>query len=124
MITRAIEPSDVTKLVDIHELYYKHEFEFPNGNFLNEFVVVDNDNNVISGGGVRTIAESVILTNKSLSPRIRREALLEVLRVSSLICKNHGYDQLHAFVKDPSWECALEKYGFSLCKNKAYYRNI
>jgi len=124
MIIRQMTPADANKLKEIHEQQYAADFEFPHGKFIMEFVVVDDDNKVISGGGVRSIAESVIITDKCFSPRIRREALLEILNASLLTCGKFGYDQLHAFVKDPTWEKVLEKYDFKLCKNLAYYRNV
>src|SRR3990167_8568828 len=100
MIIRALQPSDIDKLREIHTKFYETEFLFPN--FLEKFIgsfVVDDNENVISGGGVKSIAESIIITNRDYSPHERKSALLQILQASIFVANRNGFEQLHAFVK-------------------------
>lgn len=119
---RGVDREDYKKLKEIHERFYKTEFDFPNfvDKFLCSFVVVNEDNNdIICGGGVRTLCESVLLTNKDYSPRLRKQALHEVLTASVHFTEKFGYHELHAFVQDQQWEHHLRKIGFSDTVGKA-----
>lgn len=122
MIIRKMLPGDVPQLVDIHQKFYTNEFVFTefDEHFLNYFVTIE-DGKIISGGGVRTIAESVIVTDLSATRQIRKEALLLILKEAIKTCNIHNYDQLHAFVQDPKWEKVLRKYGFQDNKAKGLY---
>src|SRR3990167_3721699 len=93
MIIRALQPSDIDKLREIHTKFYETEFLFPS------FLVVDDNENVISGGGVKSIAESIIITNRDYSPHERKSALLQILQASIFVANRNGFEQLHAFVK-------------------------
>lgn len=122
MIGRSLRREDIARVQEIHERYYKEEFNFPNflRNFLCAFVVPNDKGDIISAGGVRLIAESVIITNKGFSPKERREALLQVLETSKFICKREGYDGLHAFVQEEAWAHILKsKYNFYPCAGEA-----
>lgn len=124
MITRLMLPSDLEKVKAIHEKHYSTEFAFPDfehDHYLPLFCVVDANDTVVSAGGVRSILESVIITNKDFSPRDRREALLEVLQSSLYLARNCKYDQIHAFIQDENWSNQLKKYGFEKCKGEALY---
>jgi hypothetical protein len=122
---RALHPSDVDQIKRIHAKHYAHEFEFPDffKGFLCAFAVLD-DNKVISVGGVRPIAESIIITNKDESTKTKREALLEVLDFSCYIAKRSGFDQLHAFIQDDIWKKQLIKHGFAPCKGQALFLEL
>lgn len=114
MIIRSLQAEDLNQLKEIHAQFYKHEFEFPN--FLDKFecvfVVVDDSEKIITGGGVRTILESVLLTDKSFAPRIRREALYNMLQGSTYVGEKLGYKEIHAFIQDDRWSQCLKKIGF------------
>lgn len=116
---RLMQDSDLAEIKKIHEKYYKKEFTFPDFNkFLANFVIV-HDNQIISAGGVRTIAESVLITNKDLSPRARRAALYDVLNASAYICQKNEYHELHAFIQEDNWYNQLKRIGFKDCVGKA-----
>lgn len=117
---RQVRESDFEKLRAIHEKYYRDEFCFAEfeRNFLLMFVSVDNDD-IISAGGVRTIAEAVIITDKSKSARIRRKALYEILQVSTFTAAKSGYGSLHAFIQDNGWQKHLLEAGFRQTKGNA-----
>jgi hypothetical protein len=128
MNLRALSLKDIPRLKKIHEEYFKNEFEFPD--FINGYLcafVVEDEGQIITASGVRTLAESVLLTNKSGQFTIaeRREALLKILDASQYICKQYGYDQLHAFIiNDENWARHLNDYGFHPTKGKALVRNL
>jgi len=126
MTIRGLEVNDLEKIKVIHEKFYQEEFEFPNfyDKFLCAFIITDNSNNIISAGGVRTIAESVIITDKEYPITERREALLQVLDASGFLAARYNYSQLHAFVQDEDWERHLKKHGFQDCKGKAIFLNL
>jgi hypothetical protein len=125
MIIRNYQDSDLEQLKIIHERYYKEEFSISEfyQNFLNLFSVVEDDK-IISVGGVRLIAESVIVTDKGYSARQRREALLMMLQSQTFITGRNNYHQLHAFIQDKNWEKQLLEYGFKPCKGDAVYIGV
>ena len=111
---RTIEQSDFEELKRIWLKFYQGEFEFPD--FLNKYIcafVVVHDDKIVSAGGVRTIAESVIITDKDISVRDRGEALYQILEASKFVATRSGYNYLNAFVKDDlKWRKRLLKVGF------------
>jgi len=114
MNIRAMKPDDISEVKDIHNSFYRNEFIFPD--FLNKFfcsfVVTDDANRIISAGGVRPIAESIIVTDKDISVRKRRLALIQALAASKFITKDANFDRLHAVVKDKNWKSHLESVNF------------
>ena len=125
MNVRAIIQDDYTQLKELHEKFYKDEFILPDfiNNYLLGFVVEEN-NNIITIGGIRTIAEVILVTDKSQSVRVRRDSLLEALRVAVLTARNNKFDQIHAFIQDPKWKQHLEKIGFHETKGTALVLEI
>jgi hypothetical protein len=125
VIIRNYQDSDFEQLKIIHERYYKEEFSLNEfmGNFLGLFSAVE-DNKIICVGGVRTIAESVMVTDKSFSVRQRRDVLLKMLQTQSFITGRSGYNQLHAFIQDSHWEQQLKDFGFKECKGKAVFIGV
>lgn len=126
MKVRAINPSDINELKIIHDKFFKNEFEFPD--FLNEylspFVVIDEEDKIITAGGVRTIAETVLITNKDYLIKHRQSALLRSLRMSSYIAGVNGFNQLHAFIQDKNWLRHLKRVGFTETKGQALVLNL
>ena len=120
---RLLKESDYEQVRKIHEKYYKHEFSLEefSKNYLSMFAVVDNEysDEIIVAGGIRTIVEVVLVTNKDFSARDRRSALYSTLQASSYMAKNYGYSQLHCFVQDEKWEKQLKKVGFHPTKGTA-----
>lgn len=125
MTIRLLQSDDIDEIKLIHEKFYKREFDLPNfaNDFLTSFIVCD-DSGIITVAGIKPIAEIIAVTNKDVSPRRRRSALLSILESSSYIGKRYNFDQLHAFVQDCNWERQLKHVGFSDCKGHALYINI
>lgn len=119
MMIRALNPSDIDELRNIHARHFLEEFEFPDflHNFLCCFVVVNNQGNIVSGGGVRLIAESVILTNKDYAADERRAALYQILDASEYVTKKADFNHLHAVTDNTKWMQHLSKVGFQLRGN-------
>lgn len=110
MIIRSFQNSDQQDLERIHRSY---AFEFNLEDLSGEkFVVQNSEDQIVVIGTNKSLAEVRIVTDKSLSAKDRREALVKTLEVSSFIARNSGYDQLHAFVQDPVWLKQLVKHGF------------
>jgi hypothetical protein len=126
MTLRAINPNDINKLKIIHEKFYKDEFEFPDffNKYLSAFVVIDEYDNIITGGGVRVIAEAVAITNKSYPINERRLALYDILMASACISNVNGFGQLHAFIQDDKWLRHLKKVGFNETAGKSIVLNL
>lgn len=126
MNIRPFQGSDVNQLKKIHEMYYKNEFSLDD--FCQKFVdffVIEDDGIIVSAGGVRTIAESVIVTNKAISNRIKRAALYQMLEAQLFSCKNNNFKQLHAFIQDEKWKQHLiTKAGFKECKGDAIFIGV
>ena len=117
MRIRPINPSDMNEIRKIHSKYYN--YDLPEDHYLCSFIVEDENGKMITAGGIRTIAEIIAVTDKEISPRIRREALMMLLRASNLVCNNNGYNQFHAFVTDEKWYNQLLRHGFNITNGKA-----
>lgn len=117
MIIRTIETEDLEEIKQIHACFYASEFEPINWakDFLCAFVV-EHENKIVTAGGVRTILEAVAVTNKDFSVQQRRDALFKLLKADVHIAKHSGYDAIHAFIQDPTWEKQLLKKGFRFTK--------
>lgn len=126
MILRAMNSKDIPEIARIHGLFYKHEFEINElfDKMLSSFVVTGVDDRIVIAGGVRTIAESAILTNKEFDVKKRREALLKALSFSQHVCGKHEYNQLHAFIQDGQWMKHLKKFGFAETKGRSLVMNL
>lgn len=111
---RRLEADDVEHIKQLHEKYYS-EFEFPDffNRFLSRFAIVDEKDEIVIAGGVRPIAETVIITDPNKSEIKIGRALIESLRCSLFTCARANVDELHAFVTNASYASHLERHGFS-----------
>lgn len=110
---RPLVKTDIPDLKELHDKYYS-EFEFPNfDNLVAKFVIVDDNGDTIIGGGVRVIAETLLITDQEKSRIQIGRALVEAQRASLFACSRLGIDELHAFVKNEEYAKHLIKHGFS-----------
>ena len=116
---RAFTPDDVRELERLYELHFKDDDALPN--FLNYLCayVVEDEKGVLTFGGVHDIAECVAVTNKDRSAKDRAKALYEVLDTSVAVCKEFGYDQMYAFIRDQKYAKRLLRNGFRLSYGQA-----
>lgn len=121
MKIRALTREDLPEIKAIHEKYYKGDFEEPDFSkgYLGAFVVTNDDGKIVMAGGVRPLAETILVTDKDTNPHLLGDALLEALRYSLFTCARYKIDELMAFVKDEGYRRHLEDYGFVLRQGKA-----
>lgn len=113
MIIRAFQDKDIKDLERIHQ-DYENEFslsEFNDSRFSDLFVV-EQDSRVISLGGIRTLAEVVIVTDKTIPTKDRVQGLQLIRQTSAYIARKNGFDSIHAFVQDKVWLHQLLRNGF------------
>ena len=111
---RSISPDDLKEVRRIHALHFKHEFDFPDFmNFICTFVVED-DQGIITVGGIRDIAECVCVTDMNRSPIDRIKALYQLLNASVFVCKQSDYDQMYVWSQNAKYTRRLMRNGFRL----------
>ena len=125
MKIREIRLFDKESIDKIYNQFYSHN-EYPNfydigsyNRFQCAFVVTTDGGKIILAGGVKTIAEAVVVTDKNQPVRIRQEALLQALGSTIFIAQGAKYRQIHAFVNDDErYVNHLQKFGFKLMNDK------
>jgi phosphoglycerate-specific signal transduction histidine kinase len=125
MIIRNFQETDLNQLKKIHEQFYQHEFSLDDfcQKFMDFFIIEESDQ-IICAGGVRAIAEAVIVTNKNAEMELKKQALYQMLHAASFSCEKHGFKQLHAFVQNKAWERRLIKNGFARTKGNALFIGV
>jgi len=119
MKIRPMLTTDLEAIHEIHERHFKTEFEFPDfSKFLGMFVV-ENDSHIIVAGGVKAIAESVVITDKDFNANERVRALHKALDISEYMTRAVGFDSLHAYVTDENWYRQLQGKGFVSTKGQS-----
>lgn len=125
MNLRPVFPSDMEWVKKVHEKHYKEEFELPD--FLKGYLktyVIEENGIPITIGGIRPIAEVVIVTDKDFEIWARRQALLEVIEVSKFITQKYGFDSVHAFIQDETWAHHLQNHGFRPTVGKCFVTEV
>jgi N-acetylglutamate synthase-like GNAT family acetyltransferase len=114
MRARSLTIDDLPKVQELHDKYFGQDFKLPNffHKFLNAFAIVDDNDKIIIAGGVRPIAETIIVTDKENSGITLGRALVEAQAVSIFTCQKFEIDYLHAFVKDEKYAEHLKQHGF------------
>lgn len=122
---RNTQDNDLHIIYKVWAKHFRDQFEFPDfvKDFLCTFTVMDEDK-VIAVAGVKPILESIIIVDKDFSTRARRSALLQILSTSEFVGKQHGFNQLHAFIQEEQYLEQLKRYGFELTKGQAVVRNL
>lgn len=105
--------SDLNLMQNLHNKFYKEEFELPK----ELYHIVNSDDIVI--GGVRPIVECVAVTDLNASVRDRRNALINFLQAVASGTRSRGFKELHAFVQGEAWKKHLEKFDFVPTKGEA-----
>ncbi len=123
---RGYEERDLEQVKRIHEKFYKNQFPLPDffNNFVCAFSVIENDKLILSGG-VRTILETIAITDKDNPVRLRAKSLFELLSAMEYISDRNGYKELHTTViDDPVWEKQLKSVGFQNVKGNVLVLEI
>ena len=126
MNIRSITKDDIEPLCDIHDKFYKHEFEFPDFDekFYCAYVVTDDNDKIITLCAIRPIAEVIALTDKNFSTRKRINAHHESFNVAKYIALQYNHNQIHAFVQDSKWLEQLKTVGFKSTKGQSLVLNV
>ena len=125
MNIRAFQLDDLDDVKMLHEKHYKDEFSLPN--FANGYFcvfVIEDDEGVLTIGGVRPIMEAVALTNKDRSPRDRLPALYRLIDACSYVAGRNHFNQVHAFIQDKRWSNRLKKMGLKPTKGESLVLDI
>ncbi len=123
---RAIEADDIPKLQAIHARFFEKEFSFQDfcSAWISNFVIVDDNNEIISAGAIRPLMEIVAITDYSKPTRARVSALYDMLQIAQYVLRRTHATQLHCFVQDEKWLNQLIRCGFKSCVGKPLYMNI
>ena len=121
MTIRPLHKSDLSVLYDIHQRYYKNEFNFPDffTRFIASFAIIDKDKLVVAGG-ILPIAESIILTNRDVPIHTRLEALIQTRDISKYIASQSGFSRVHAFAHEDVWKQWMVRAGFEKCPGEIF----
>lgn len=76
------------------------------------FIIEDEKNEIVMGGGVEAVAEAVLVTNRAHSGIKLGRALIEAQHISHFICRKYGIKELLAFVDDENYANHLIQHGF------------
>lgn len=122
---QALTKDDMPEINDLHDKFFGDQFEKTDFTkaFLSAFVIRDTNGKIVMGGGVRPIAETIIVTDKEANPHLLGDALLEALDFSRFTCRRSKIEFLHAFVKDEVYARHLIKHGFAE-RCKALYMSV
>lgn len=123
MKIRTLHWEDETHLRELNAHYYPDDV-FPNfeKNFASTIAVIDDNDRIITAGGVELIAEGVCITDKSFSEHVRGKALRILLQSMLLTCGRIHQDYLHIFSNshDEIWERALQSNRFKSLGSSFY----
>jgi hypothetical protein len=113
MNIREMRPDDIEKLRELHEKFYS-DLTFPDfTHFYFGFVITDESDDIIMAGGLRPLAEIILVTNKDKSQIKIGRALIEARNLSVFAGKKTGLDELVAFIKgNENYKRHLLKHGF------------
>lgn len=100
---RYLQPSDEERITDIYHHFFT-DMEFPDffSGYHCVFVAHKNDK-VISIGGLRPIAEAVVVTDYSSSVRERVDALLQIHNGLTYAAEKLKYKRIYAFTFDQTY---------------------
>jgi len=113
MDIRYLEPEDFKWIKETYDKYFS-DMDFPD--FYNQFLVsfvAHEYGKIIAIGGIKSIAEAVIISDKSFSVRNRRDALFQMYHAMTYSAEKLKFNQIHAFSFDPEYSHHLmNKVGF------------
>ena len=118
MEVRAYKPEDVEETKRIFDKFYAKDSYGPvvfpdmSKGYLCAFTILSDNSKIIIAGGVRTIAEITLITDKNCSVRGRVMALKEVLKISNYVANQFKFEWLHAITDDPTWANQMREVGF------------
>lgn len=120
MIIRPMTHTDSLELEEMSQKYYP-EFNSPEfeDNYFGKFVITHNNGEIVIGGGLRSLAEVVLVTDKSKNRHLIGDGLIRALGLCINEARNRNIDFLHAFVKDDKYAKHLISHGFDIREGTA-----
>lgn len=122
-----VTPSDFEEIKRIHYNHFKDEFtldDFMDPHTLRAWSIRNDDGKIICVGGIRAIVEAVMITDKEFPADERRDAFYKMLEAMMFICRDYGFNQLHAFIQDEKWLRHLKSAKFHETKGRSLVLNI
>jgi hypothetical protein len=113
MKVRGLEFKDIEEIKELHKRFYS-DMELPDflNGFLCCFAITDDNDSIITAGGVQPIGEVILVTDKDRSRIQIGKALREALRVSLFVGSKYKLDELVAFIKNDDYAHHLIQHGF------------
>lgn len=116
MVIRGFEEKDIDQLVRLHEKYFSSQFDIGQfSNLIDRAFVIEKQDEIICIGGLRSIAEAVLVTDLGKDNITKVKALKKSLEIFSYIARRTGHDSIHAFITDDQWRNHLVNEGFKKC---------
>jgi len=115
MKVRELYKEEIPYIQELHDKFYSKDFYLPDltKGFLVGFTITNDRDKLIIAGGVRPIAETIIVTDRESHSMITiGRALLEALKISKYVCDMHQIGLLHAFVANQNYKKHLIQHGF------------
>lgn len=116
---RCITDKDIEELKGIWYEHYRNEFDFPDFRKFHCGYIIDSNGTIVTAGGVKLIAESILVTDKNANKFTRFKALNLALDMNKYFCRESGIEQIHAFVQNPAFRDQLIRHGFSFTRGEA-----
>jgi len=107
MKVRELYREELPYIQELHDKFYGKDFYLPDltQGFLVGFTITNDEDKLIIAGGVRPIAETIIVTDKESHSMITiGRALIKALDISEYVCRRHEIKLLHAFVKNEGYK--------------------
>ena len=127
MKLRPLHQDDESLLRDLNAEYYPND-AYPDfkRHLSPVLAVVDDEDKIITAGGVELIAEGVSITDKSRSPHTRGKALRMLMQSMLLTCGrvNQNFLQISVTDEDWTWMRALEGDGFKPTGGRQFYIEV
>ena len=126
MIIRKAKPADKEWVSEMHNKFFNSNepIDLFDGSFSCPFVI-EEDGEIVLAGGVKTLAEVAIVTDRNKNIRTRVTALLQALGSSITIAREMNQQCIYAFVNDDDqYVKHLQKYNFKLIDAKLLVLNL
>ena len=128
MIIKQLDEQSFNQIKEIHNKYFSDQFDLNdlfNNKILDQIVVCDDNNKVITYGGIKLLFEVVAVTDLNRSARDRKQALIKMLDVIISIAEKKKFEQIHCFPTfNEKWTEHLKDIGFKQTKGTALYLNV
>lgn len=128
MIIKLMGETDLDQLRKIHQEFYETEFVFPfdgPNKLLDKYVIENDDGEIIIFGALEVVVEGIVITNKGIDIKERREAFYKLLQCLQFSAKNNNFDTFHLSAQDKKWANHLiKKFGFKPCRGEFLYTEV